>query len=58
MSKYAGVKSYDGFLNGRRNESYFYYPSGTAVDSLGNVYVADQYNHVVRKISVQGLRCD
>jgi hypothetical protein len=46
-------------LAGSGNESYadgigtaasFYSPSGVAVDSSGNVYVADSYNHRIRKI--------
>lgn len=30
-------------------------PHGTAVDSTGNVYVADCYNHTIRKISNAGV---
>ncbi|MFO0578451.1 MAG: hypothetical protein U1A78_30980 [Polyangia bacterium] len=28
----------------------FYYPSGVAVDGAGSLYVADNYNHTIRKV--------
>lgn len=31
------------------NEEDFRYPSGIAVDAIGNVYVADQFNHRIQK---------
>ena len=39
-----------GFADGTGTTAKFYYPSGVAVDSSGNVYVADSNNHRIRKI--------
>jgi hypothetical protein len=33
----------------------FSYNTGIALDSVGNIYVADYYNHVIRKISSSGV---
>jgi sugar lactone lactonase YvrE len=33
----------------------FYLPGGIALDSFGNIYVADTYNNMIRKISSSGL---
>jgi sugar lactone lactonase YvrE len=33
----------------------FYLPGGIALDSIGNIYVADTYNNMIRKISSSGL---
>ncbi len=33
----------------------FWGPSGVAVDSAGNVYVADSYNNTIRKVTTEGV---
>ncbi len=43
------------FADGPGTFASFNGPSGVAVDALGNVYVADYYNHRIRKISPAGI---
>jgi len=49
VSIFAG--STEGFADGTGTEAQFYFPTGVAVDSSGNVYVADFSNHCIRKIT-------
>jgi sugar lactone lactonase YvrE len=51
VSTLAG-KGQDGFADGPGPEAVFRDPAGVAVDSSGNVYVADRWNHRIRKITV------
>lgn len=44
-----------GAANGRGDSASFYNPRGLAVDSAGNVYVADQMNNLIRKITPAGI---
>jgi hypothetical protein len=41
-----------GSADGTNNKSRFYNPNGIAVDHNGNLYVADQYNYTIRKVSL------
>jgi sugar lactone lactonase YvrE len=43
-----------GSANGTGSNASFYYPAGVDVDSSGTVYVADEYNHLIRKITSSG----
>ena len=43
-----------GNQNGNGSNARFYDPRGIAVDAFGNVYVADTYNNLIRKISPGG----
>jgi hypothetical protein len=40
---------------GTQSSAQFYSPSGVAVDATSNVYVADTYNDLIRKITPQGV---
>ncbi len=46
--------SYD-FADGTGSAARFYNPFGVAVDSAGNVYVADSRNHMIRKVTPGGV---
>lgn len=51
---YVGSMGVSGFADGLGSQSKFNEPSGLASDPLGNLYVADQGNHRVRRISPGG----
>lgn len=49
----AGVSP--GYANGTGSAARFNGPNGVALDTAGNVVVADSFNHVIRRISAAGV---
>ncbi len=50
----AGLAGNNGTADGTGDQARFYHPDSVAVDSSGNVFVTDQYNRTIRKISPAG----
>jgi len=48
---FAGRVGSPGRYDGQASEGRFCYPSGLTLDHNGNLYIADQCNHTIRKIS-------
>jgi hypothetical protein len=51
----AGTAGVMGSADGAGGVARFYYPARVAVDSAGNLYAADRFNHTIRKITATGL---
>jgi sugar lactone lactonase YvrE len=51
----AGAARVEGYVDGIAAAARFTQPSGVATDTAGNVYVADQGNSVIRKITPAGV---
>jgi sugar lactone lactonase YvrE len=51
----AGTSGKSGSADGTGTSASFYYPSGIALDSLGNLIVVDSGNNTVRKVSPTGV---
>jgi sugar lactone lactonase YvrE len=54
VTTFAGVALQIGSANGTGSAARFFQPAGVAVDSAGNLYVADSGNHLIRKIGPDG----
>ena len=50
----AGLAGTSGSANGTGNAARFDYPVGVAVDKNGNLFVTDNFSHLVRKITPDG----
>lgn len=46
--------STQGFMDGLGANAQFNFPSGVVLDTMGNVYVADQENSKIRKVTIDG----
>ena len=55
VSTFAGTAGSSGSADGTGAAARFFQPNGVAVDSVGNVYVADMENNTIRKITVAGV---
>lgn len=53
VSIFAGANR-AGLLDGKGGAAQFHFPGGLASDSKQQIYVADQWNHVIRKIDSNG----
>lgn len=54
VSTLAGSET-PGMVDGIGSSAKFHYPSGIALDIAGNLYVSDNANHTIRKITPHGL---
>ncbi|MBF9224017.1 NHL domain-containing protein, partial [Hymenobacter ruricola] len=55
VSTLAGLAGASGSADGTGAAARFNYPAGVAVDAAGTVYVADQSNTTIRKITAAGV---
>jgi hypothetical protein len=55
VSTVAGAPRQQGSSDGLRDYARFSRPQGLGIDSSGVIYVADTYNHTIRKISRDGI---
>ena len=53
-SQNIGGRAQEGNKDGKALTSLFYFPKGMAYDSKENLYVADMFNHSIRKLSPDG----
>ena len=54
VSTLAGIPGRTGSLDGAARPPYLRSPGGVAVDQAGNIFVADAYNHAIRKVTSDG----
>src|SRR6185436_1121003 len=55
VSTLAGLAGSSGSADGTASDARFNDPNGVAVDSSGNIYVADTSNETIRKITSAGV---
>jgi subtilisin family serine protease/sugar lactone lactonase YvrE len=55
VSTLAGLAASRGDADGIGSAARFNYPNGVAVDAAGTLYVADTYNHAIRRVTSGGV---
>lgn len=55
VSTLAGAAGINGSNDGTGSNARFFQPAGLAVDSAGNIFVADSANHTIRKVNACGV---
>lgn len=55
LSTFAGSPGSSGSADGDGGSARFYFPNGITIDADGTLYVTDNGNHTIRKITPQGL---
>jgi gliding motility-associated-like protein len=55
VSTFAGNKSAIGAIDGKGLNASFNFPNGLTIDVLGNIYVADTGNNLIRRITPDGV---
>src|SRR5262245_47094752 len=55
ISTYAGLAGTPGTQNGTRTTARFDNPTGIAIDSSGNLFVVEEGNNTVRKMTPAGM---
>ncbi len=55
VGTFAGMAGVSNSFDGAGTNAQFYHPEGIATDLAGNIYVADTWNHTIRKITSAGV---
>lgn len=55
FTNFVGEPGVEGWLDGTGSAGRFNSPHGVAVDPAGNVFIADTFNHVIRKVTPAGV---
>ncbi len=55
ISTFIGTNAGFGGDGGQARDAQLHFPEGLAIDSAGNIFIADKWNHRIRKVSPDGM---